>query len=304
MRSENWNNCTSTVRTNFHTDLKCQTERQWAKQGYLKNDADCGKKLWVNQYCRTQSLYLFADEVHKASDEEVRAYFAPERERRNAIQRNRRAEAKRQRIFEENRKKVFRKREQAAAETVLQRTPDGKRTIVIDTETTGLDSSSDEILQLSIIDEQGSTLFNAYFKPIIATEWKAAECVNGISPQMVADCEDIYHYFGEIQQILYDADTIIGYNTSFDLDFLVNCGFELSEDTITVDVMREFAPIYGEWSEDRQDYKWQKLTTCAAYYGYDWKKSEKAHNSLGDCFATLFCYTKIREQEQANKKEI
>lgn len=281
MRSANWNNCTSTVRTNIRTDLMCQTERQWAKQGYLKNDTDCGMELWNNQYCNAKLLYLFEDEVHKASDEEVRAYFAPERERRNAIRRKRSAEEKRMKAIDT---------------AVLQRNPLGERTIVIDTETTGLDSSKDEILQLSIIDERGNTLFNEYFKPIKVKDWKAAERVNGISPEMVADCKDIYHYFSEIQQILYDADTIIGYNTEFDLNFLADCGFELYEDVETVDVMREFAPIYGEWSEDRQDYKWQKLTTCAAYYEYDWEISERAHNSLGDCFATLFCYTKMKSE--------
>ncbi len=288
MRSANWNNCTSTVRTNIRTALMCQTERQWAKQGYLKNDTDCGMELWSNQFCGIKLLYLFEDEVHKASDEEVRAYFAPERERRNAIRRKCSAEAKRQRIFSEKRMK-------AKDTAVLQRNPLGERTIVIDTETTGLDSSKDEILQLSITDDRGNTLFNEYFKPIKVKDWKAAESVNGISPEMVADCKDIYHYFGMIQQILYDADIIIGYNTDFDLNFLVNCGFELYEDVETVDVMREFAPIYGEWNEDRQDYKWQKLTTCAAYYGYDWSNAA-AHNSLGDCLATLFCYTKMKSE--------
>lgn len=291
MRSENWNNCTSTVRTHFRTDLVCQTERQWAKQGYLKNDNDCGMELWNSQYCRSKSLYLFADEVHKASDEAVRAFFAPERERRNAKRRRLRAkqkaEAERQHDFNERRWKEFVRRDRSAVMAVLKRTPNGKRTIILDTETTGLDCNIDEILQLSIIDEQGNVLFNEYFKPIIATEWKAAESVNGISPQKVADCEDIYYYFNEIQQILYDADTIIGYNTEFDLAFLRSCDFWLYEDTETVDVMREFAPIYGERNEN--GYKWQKLATCADYYGYDWHK-ETAHDSLADCQATLYCW--------------
>lgn len=297
MRSEHWNNCTVSVRTAYHTDLVCQTERQWAKQGYLKNNADCGKMMWSNQFCGTKLLYLHADEVHKAADEELKAYFASERERRNAQQRKlraeQRAEAERQRIFDERRTRESQRREQAVTAVTLQRTPNGKRTIILDTETTGLESYIDEILQLSIIDEQGNVLFNEHFKPIIATEWKAAESVNGISPEMVADCKDIYHYFSEIQQILYDADTIIGYNTEFDLAFLQSCDFQLYEDTETVDVMREFAPIYGEWSENRQDWKWQKLTTCAAYYNYDWSKAAAAHNALGDCFATLFCYNRL-----------
>ena len=301
MKSENWNNCKLTVRTNIHTDLVCQTERQWAKQGYLKNDKDCGKELWINQFCRTKALYLFADEVHKASDEEVRAFFAPERERRNAKQRKLRAkqkaEAERQHDFNERRWKEFVRRDRTAVMAVLKRTLNGKRTIILDTETTGLDSSKDEILQLSIIDEQGNVLFNEHFKPIIATEWKVAESVNGISPQMVADCEDIYHYFSEIQQILYDADTIIGYNTDFDLAFLRSCDFQLYEDTETIDVMQEFAPIYGEQNEN--GYKWQKLAACAAYYNYDWGTAT-AHDSLADCRATLYCYNSIIAETSNN----
>ena len=37
--------------------------------------------------------------------------------------------------------------------------------IVVDTETTGLDASIDELLQVSIIDGDGNTLYNGYFKP-------------------------------------------------------------------------------------------------------------------------------------------
>ena len=57
--------------------------------------------------------------------------------------------------------------------------------------------------------------------------------------------------------------------------------------------MKMFAPIYGEWNDQRGSYKWQKLTAAADYYGYDWSAHEEAHNSLGDCYATLFVYKKL-----------
>ena len=53
--------------------------------------------------------------------------------------------------------------------------------------------------------------------------------------------------------------------------------------------MHEFAPIYGEWSEKRQDFKLQKLTTCANFYGYDFE----VHNSLSDAHATLHCFEQM-----------
>lgn len=41
------------------------------------------------------------------------------------------------------------------------------------------------------------------------------------------------------------------------------------------------------------DYKYQKLSTCAEYYGYDWG-NDTAHDSLADCKATLFCYNAMK----------
>ena len=45
---------------------------------------------------------------------------------------------------------------------------------IVDTETTGLDNTQDEILQVSIIDLEGSVVYNKYFKPKEHTEWKDA----------------------------------------------------------------------------------------------------------------------------------
>ena len=60
-----------------------------------------------------------------------------------------------------------------------------------------------------------------------------------------------------------------------------------------IDPMIMFAEIYGEWNERRGSYKWQSLTKCATYYGYEFK----AHDSLEDVKATLYAYKKMREKE-------
>ena len=59
--------------------------------------------------------------------------------------------------------------------------------------------------------------------------------------------------------------------------------------------MKEFAPIYGEYDEYHEDYRWQKLMTCAEYYKYDWE-NEKVHDSLSDCRATLHCYNAMTNE--------
>ncbi|WP_298486689.1 LPD11 domain-containing protein [uncultured Ruminococcus sp.] len=178
-----------------------------------------------------------------------------------------------------------------------------KKQIVIDTETTGFHPyDGDELLQVSIIDTDGNVLFDEYFKPQHRTEWKEAEQVNGISPEMVADRPAISEKISEINAIIENADTIIGYNTQFDIGFLKANG-AVVPNVEMVDVMEDFAKIYGEWNDKRQGYKWQKLTRAAEYYGYDWSEHGKAHNSLGDCFATLHVYKEINEVIKNQKSE-
>lgn len=173
-----------------------------------------------------------------------------------------------------------------------------KRIVVIDTETTGLNPDRDEILQLSIIDGNGSTLFNSYFKPIERKRWPKAQKVNNITPQMVADKPHItdYEIHKQIKSILKSADIIVGYNIDFDMAFLISSGIYVHKKQ--VDVMLEFAKIYGQWSDYFNEYKWQKLTTCAKYYGYDWNAyGDTAHDSLADCRATLYCYQKMHDND-------
>ena len=166
--------------------------------------------------------------------------------------------------------------------------------LVIDTETTGLTAGIDEILQLSIIDGNGNTVYNQHFRPIFHKVWSAAEKVNKISPDDVKDCPTFEEELCNIIPIIFSAKKVIGYNTPFDLNMLKSYGVYPNPTAAIVDVMRDFAPIYGEWNEKHNDWKWKKLIDCADFYGYNWG-DDKAHDSLADCRATLYCYNKIKE---------
>ena len=174
--------------------------------------------------------------------------------------------------------------------------------IVLDTETIGLNAAEDEILQVSIIDNEGAVLFDSYIKPTQHTEWAEAERIHHITPEMVADAPTIAEVMPEINDILNRYDKIVGYNLKFDKAFLENNGAEFLS-TEYADVMKMFAPIYGEWNDQRGSYKWQKLTIAADYYGYDWSEHKEAHNSLGDCYATLHVYKEINEVIKNQKSE-
>ncbi len=167
--------------------------------------------------------------------------------------------------------------------------------IVLDMETTGLyPKHGAEILQLSIINQDGDVLFNEYFKPLFSKTWDDAMKVHHITPEAVADKPCIYERLPEILAILRGAGYVVGYNTQFDLSMLDAVGAVLPDETPVVDVMQDFAAIYGAYDEKHGSYRWQKLTVCADYYGYDWGE-DASHDSLADCRATLFCYQKTQE---------
>ena len=277
-----------------HSTLsETKTARQWARAGYLPKEGATGAEMWVNQYCQHKSVYYAPAEIEPASPDQVRAFFAPERERRNKRERIQRAYQKERKARERIQAEITPNIEQitaAAAETP--QTLD--RVLILDTETTGLRAGIDEILQLSIIDGNGRELYNGYFLPC-AEEWKEAQAVNHISPERVQNAPRISAEIPRISEILATAHTIIGYNLPFDLAFLNYSGVLIPEPAEKIDVMQLFAPVYGEYSNTYGGYKWQKLTRAAAYYGYDWSEHGSAHNSLADCYATLFVYNAINK---------
>lgn len=160
--------------------------------------------------------------------------------------------------------------------------------IVLDLETTGLNSGDDEILQIAIIDDLGKTLLNTYVKPVHHDSWDSAQSVHGISPESVKNAPTLDELYPTLIKIFNSCDKIVGYNIDFDLSFLVGAGFDFSQHDV-VCVMRAFAPIYGEWNYKYENYKWQTLSTCAQYYNYQFC----AHDALNDVHATLYCYNKI-----------
>ena len=171
--------------------------------------------------------------------------------------------------------------------------------ICIDIETTGLDRNNDEILQVSIIDGRGKTLYNSYIKPDYKTEWKEAEAINKISWDCVKFALGILTEKRKIDKILRKAGLIIGYNhKAFDLPFLAAKGIDTAVKAKIYDVMLEFAYIVGEYDEKYDNYKWKPLTYCAKYYGYT---DYKAHDALEDARATLHCYYAIQRDRKGQR---
>ena len=294
---------------NYHREYdNYKTERQWAHEGFIVVENAEGIELLPSKQSKQPCKYYKPDEVRKATKEQLDTFFKPEREKAKAYRERKKAEKEQERQVIEKKLNYYQELVERLTKLTKEQYP---KEIVIDTETTGLDMFEDELLQVSIIDTDGNVVFDSYFKPIRHSEWYEAQNVNHISPEMVADAPSIYEKAAEINAIISQADLVIGYNVGFDLMMLANNGVISIKDIKSYDVMERFAEIYGEWSEWYQIYKWQSLARAAEYCGYDWSRQNgKEHNSLADCFATLFvkqnmelCKKEREREEQEERKK-
>ncbi len=167
-----------------------------------------------------------------------------------------------------------------------------RKVLVLDTETTGLDPQRDEVLSLSIIDQEGQALLDERFGTARLHRWDAAQAVHGITPEDVADLAPLGAHRLRVAQTLKQADLLVGYNLAFDLAFLASAGIKVPSRVPRFDVMREFAQIHGLRSQRHPHGRWVSLGDCARHYGLTFA----AHSSLADARAALFCYERICEE--------
>lgn len=176
--------------------------------------------------------------------------------------------------------------------------------VVVDFETTGVEYE-DEILQVTVIDQDENMLINEHCKPTFKTSWEEAQIINNIIPEMVKNKKPFEEYVDQLSEILLNSEQIIIYNVPFEKMFFDKYKVKYQEENKVYpiprfyDLMLEFAEVYGDWNEKYDCYKWQKLTTCADYYGYEFIN---AHDALADCKATLYCYKALLNNNKDNLK--
>lgn len=293
-----------------------KTENQWIKAGFIPKDGVTGVQR--TQQFGSKYIYFTEDQARPLTDEEkqkmkdernlhrrlLRAYIDYERKEYDDVKYlpfyfDEEYYKTRYLPFKAKQKEVKKLIRKALKKSIPCENP--SRMIVLDLETTGFSDYRNDVLQVSVIDGDGNVLINSYVKPYYNSSWEEAQRINNISPDMVADAPELHELLPKLKGVFESCDTIVGYNTYFDLTFLKFLDFSKKN---IIDVMDDFAPVYGEWSDYHEDYKWQKLVTCAQYYGFDWNSiQEDPHNSLGDCYATLHCYNKMHNKHERSSDD-
>ena len=164
---------------------------------------------------------------------------------------------------------------QAWARTVL---AEPERAVVVDTETTGLDSGA-EIVQLAVVALDGAVRLLTFVRATRPIP-RDATAIHRITD---ADCAGAPSY-REVHPLLAEAiggRTVISYNADFDRRMLRQSAapYRLAPPEVAwACAMHQYARFMNEWDFRRNDYRWHRLPVAPG---------AAAHTALGDCLSTL-----------------
>ena len=164
--------------------------------------------------------------------------------------------------------------------------------VVIDFETTGLNCDTDEILQVSIIDQDENVLMNQYCRAVRHNSWESASSVNGIYAPRVAFCPPFEKVAPYVQDILSRADKVLAYNCSFEQSFLMVNGIN-PYILFWCDPMKEIVDYCNASSGGHRSR--MALQSAARIIGYDYN----AHDALEDVKATLQVHNFTTKSKEA-----
>lgn len=162
--------------------------------------------------------------------------------------------------------------------------------VVIDTETTGLDSEA-VVVQIGVVGSDGEVLLDTLINPQRSIP-PGATRVHGITDADVAGAPIFASLVDQISVLLGDR-TVLAYNARYDSRILfqsckailgAGCSLDWLTDVKFEDVMDTFASFYGDWNDYHQSYKWKKLTLAARHLGC---LINNAHSAVTDAQMTL-----------------
>lgn len=165
--------------------------------------------------------------------------------------------------------------------------------ILLDTETTGLDDRA-EIIEISLIDNQGVTLLDTLVRPVSPIP-AAATAIHGICDADVQNSPSWADIHDEFERIVAGKDVII-YNAAYDVRLLEQtCALHgLQAPSLNAKCAMElYALWYGEEGYGGH-YRWQSLQFAAEQCGVS---RAGAHRSLVDCEMTLGVIRSIARSE-------
>ena len=172
-----------------------------------------------------------------------------------------------------------RQRSIETARSVLANNP-----VYLDTETTGL-NASDEIIEISIIDDEGKPILETLVKPSQPIP-ASSTAIHGITNEDVQSARSWPIVWPEVRSALFGRLIVI-YNAEFDLRMLQqsHARYRLpwKERFNSFDLLKLYSEFRGEWDPKRRSYRYHSLDSAGKQCGID---LPNAHRSTADTLLT------------------
>ncbi len=154
--------------------------------------------------------------------------------------------------------------------------------LILDTETTGLSPKVDRIVELAMVDENGTTVYQSLFNPGMPIPSRATE-IHHITNSMVSSAPRFADEIPKIRRLIADhGNHVVAFNAAFDLGFLKGEAPEnaaVPEDA-TVECAMGLACHALKLTSGRIS-----LGSAAHYAGHEW--TGDAHRARADALAAL-----------------
>jgi DNA polymerase III subunit epsilon len=164
---------------------------------------------------------------------------------------------------------------------------------LIDLETTGkLEERHCQVVEIAVVNQDGQLVYHSFCKPDIAMPGSATE-VSSITDAQLADAPPFTQIWPSLLNVLTLTEIpVYAWNADFDRQALLLTAkrFQLPVPTAVSDktrwrcAMRLHARWYGEWSNGKNDYRWQPLEwACTALE----IEGSEHHRAVSDAQNTL-----------------
>lgn len=160
-----------------------------------------------------------------------------------------------------------------------------RKPLYLDTETTGL-GPDDQIVDIAVVDSDGSTILNTLIKPTIGIA-NGAAIAHGITDEMVSSAPT-FDVLWPFLFALMRGRAVITYNAPFDFRMMIQSAKAWSVGQVTDQLqqvrqccaMTLYARFWGEYDAYHDNYRWQRLETAARQCGLAF--TGPAHRALAD----------------------
>jgi DNA polymerase-3 subunit epsilon len=177
-----------------------------------------------------------------------------------------------------------------------------RETLLLDTETTGLDDQ-DEVIQVAIVDMHGNALLHTLVRPTVPVGTEA-RAIHGITDEVLAQAPSFSHLYETIAVLLGNR-SVLAYHADFDRRLLAQTcakyGLPPFEVAAWDCVMERYACFWGK-RDKAGHYTPQSLATACAQQGIDVHGN---HDAVQDCLLTLALIKAVavaEEEEEADNE--